>query len=597
MKYLHIILPSKRMMETYIKMIREYYPVENHTFYFLGKCPESEQSLFDYKNIIELKEGASKFDKIKNFYFDLKKYDFIVWHGLVLSPKFAVFLFFIRSFLKKSIWIMWGIDLYEWKRNPKSIKDKLINLINKNIRKNIRRIVAIFPTDIDMYKSIFSGKNKKIYYAPYPIRKSVFWSLENKNLEKKRLNKEIWIQIGNNANSFNKHLEILEAIKKYAKENIRIFIPMSYGNDWHNKVENYKEIVEQKAIEYFGENRVNVLLNLMTIEEYSKYLEQIDIIIIATNRQNALGNILKGMYAGAKIYLSEQNILYKYFKKNNIDIEKFEDISNLSFEAFIEKKSSKNIKRFMVENYYPKINIKYWHNIFYDIEKSFSNKKEILNILSEDILSDIKKHASFKEYANYINLYKYTCKNKRNINKIDKLDELVFVGTDDSVVKILNYVFESNKEVYRWNVIGIIDYEMKDMKDIAYGYNTIGTIKNFISNKKTKYIIANKDGRVREKYLMALKKEKEKIGSMKGENSYIGSNFKYEIGFFIGNNSLINFNCKVGKLMKVGNNSIIGNNCIIGDFVTIGDNCIIEDYVIINDYTNIPSGVVIRRIK
>lgn len=590
MKYLHIILPSKRMMETYIKLIREYYKLEDHTFYFLGKCPETEKTLFDYGNVYSLNEGNSKIDKIKNFYFDLNKYDYIIWHGLVISTKFSCFLFLMRKFLKKSIWVIWGMDLYEWKRKPNSLKNIFINKINKYIRKNMKGIIAIFPTDIDMYKKFFGVKNKKIFYAPYPIRESVFLSLENKNLNNKRLNKEIWIQVGNNANSFNRHLEILEMLKKYSNENIRIFIPMSYGNDWYNKVVNYKEMVEKKAIEYFGEERVNVLQNLMTIDEYSRYLEQIDIIIIATTRQGALGNILKGMYGGARIYLSEQNILYKFFTEHGIDIGKFESIADLPFDDFIKKPNNRKLKEFMIENHYPLINIKYWNNIFYDLERKYINKKKVKDISIDCILKSIMEKADFREYANYMNLNKYICKNKKLFRKINEMEEIVFVGTDNSVIKILNYILEVNKNNYKWNIMGLIDYEMKDLKNIAFGCNMIGTIKNFRSNEKTRYIIVNDNGKVREKYLLALKKEKEKIGSMRGENSYVGCNFEYEIGFFLGNNSIISFNCKAGKLIKIGNNCIIGSNCVFGDFVTIEDNCIIEDNTIINDYSIISSN-------
>lgn len=597
MKYLHIILPSKRMMETYVKLIREYYEEEKHTFYFLGKCPETEKALFDYKNVHSLNEGNSKFEKIRNFYNDLKKYDYIIWHGLVISTKFSCFLFFMKRFLKNSIWVIWGMDLYEWKRKPNSIKNMFINKVNEYIRKNMRGIIAIFPTDIDMYKKILKAKGTKIFYAPYPIRKSVFLSLENKNLNNERLNKEVWIQVGNNANSFNRHLEILETLKKYADENIRIFIPMSYGNDWYNKVDNYKEIVEEKAIEYFGKERVNILHNLMSIDEYSKYLEQIDVIIIATNRQGALGNILKGMYGGARIYLSEQNVLYKFFIENNVDVRRFESISNLTFENFIKKADNKSLKEFMIKNHYPLINIKYWNDIFYELEGVYTNKKKIENISVDYILKNLIKNADFREYANYMNLDKYTCKDKKLFRKIIKLNKLVFVGTDDSVIKILNYIFNVNKNNYKWNIIGIIDYKMKDLQNIAFGYNMIGTIKNYKSDENTKYIIACDEGKKREKYLLALKKEEKKIGSIQGENSYIGSNFKYEIGFFLGYNSVINFNCKAGKLIKIGNNCIIGSNCIFGDFVTIGDNCIIEDNTSISDYSNISSGEIVKNTK
>ena len=304
MKFLHVVIPSKRMMETYIRIIRSYYPEDKHTFYFLGMCPPSQSELFKYGNVIELNEGRNKLEKIRNFYNDMQQYDYIIWHGLILSPKFAFFLYFFRKFLKKSIWVMWGIDLYSFKRNNKGFKNKIINYINYEIRKHIKYPLAIFPTDIDAYKKIFNTKNTKIYYAPYPIRKKVFWDMELLNDASKRANGEVWVQIGNNANSFNRHMDILDVISKFSNEKIKVFIPMSYGNDWHNKENNYIDAVREKAIQIFGEKKVVVLKNLMSIDEYSKFLKQIDIMIIATDRQNALGNMLKNMYAGGKVFLS-----------------------------------------------------------------------------------------------------------------------------------------------------------------------------------------------------------------------------------------------------------------------------------------------------
>ena len=92
MKFLHIILPSKRMMGTYIEMIRKYYPVNEHAFYIIGNMAKSEESLFQYQNVIKLNKGKNIIEKTKNLYNDFSKYDVLIWHGLVVSPKIALFL-------------------------------------------------------------------------------------------------------------------------------------------------------------------------------------------------------------------------------------------------------------------------------------------------------------------------------------------------------------------------------------------------------------------------------------------------------------------------------------------------------------------------
>lgn len=412
MKFLHITIPSKRMMETYIKMIRDNYPEEEHTFYFLSKCPPSEKCLFDYGNVFELDEGTSKITKIKNFYNDLNKYDYIIWHGLVLSPKFALFLNIARWFLKKSIWVMWGIDLYSFRRERNGIKNRIINYLNYNIRKSIAYPVAIFPTDIDMYKRIFNS-NKQVYYAPYPIRSSVFEDMESASDVMPRKNGEIWIQIGNNANSFNRHFDIIDALSKFAQEKIKVFIPMSYGNDWHNRENNYIDNVRERAIEIFGEDKVFVLKNLMSIEEYSRFLQQIDIMIIATDRQNALGNILKNMYCGGKTYLSEKNKLFSYFKSIGVKIQSFEDIKDKSFEEFISLVDNSNIKNWMIENHYPDMNINFWDNLFSSLkhhETGIEIKSKVVVKDSNEILNNIKCNSKVHEKKNYINLDRFLYK-------------------------------------------------------------------------------------------------------------------------------------------------------------------------------------------
>lgn len=597
MKFLHIILPSKRMMGTYIEMIRKYYPVNEHAFYIIGNMAKSEESLFQYQNVIKLNKGKNIIEKTKNLYNDFSKYDVLIWHGLVVSPKIALFLFINRKFLKKSVWVMWGIDLYLLKRAAKGLKDNLINYLNKNIRKNIMHVVAIFPTDIQNYKKIIKNNSSKIYYAPYPISQKGFFELENKNEKADRTNGEIWIQIGNNANSFNNHLEILEELRRYKDEKIKIFIPMSYGNDWHNKVPNYKEIVKSKAIEYFGKEKVVVLRNLMNNDEYNEFLSQMDIIIIATDRQNALGNILKVMYSGGKVYLSEKNSLYKFFNEKDIFVEKFENIKNMTFFEFIKQRNNFQFKQWMIENYYPDSNILLWNAIFNNFDKKSSLQNEIYNKLILDIpyiANFIKDNAQVIEKKNYLNLSRYIYIDKNINKKFASLHDLIVVGTDRSSIKIISALFNINKANYKFHIIGIIDNELYDLGDNAHGYNTIGTINNYKIKSKDVFINFCDNPLKREEYFEDLRKKEAVFATIKLNNVSVGSNVKFEEAYYLGSNSVIGFNTVLGKFVKIGNNTIIGCNCVIGNFVTIGDNCIIKDDTVIEDYKIIESGSVWR---
>lgn len=600
MKFLHVILPTKRMMETYIQMIRENYPREDHIFYFLGKCPKSEESLFEYGNVVELADGESKFDKIRNFYRDISDCDYIVWHCLTLSPKFVLFFSVFPYFLKKMIWVMWGIDLYEFNRPICSLKDRLLNHLNWRLRRAIRYVAAIFPTDIPAYKKIFQKKeNTLVFYAPYPMRKKVFFDLENLNPNVRRANGEIWIQIGNNANSFNRHLDILETIKKFADQKVRIFIPMSYGNDWHNKIPNYVDIVQAKAIEYFGEERVTVLKKLMPLDEYSKFLDQMDIIIIATDRQNALGNIEKNMFSGGKVYLSEKNPLYAYFNEQGIQVGKYEDIDNENFDEFSKFQDNRKIRRWMINAGYPENNIIYWNNLF----KAFGYP----NALSEDKLgseeermnqavAEIKAHSTEKIKMNYINLEKYIYANRSAADRRMNAQNVVFVGEDDSVKCLIEKMHNENIQVhYQWNILGMIDWEMIDVREMIAGYNTISTLREVkrkgLDNEKL--AIFCDDPVKRENYFTYLEPKEEDLCSIRLYGSYIAPDIRWkrEECICIGRGSQMNNHCEVGRLLKVGDQSYVGCNCKIGDYVTIGDHVFIGENTVIGDGAVIRNGV------
>ena len=72
----------------------------------------------------------------------------------------------------------------------------------------------------------------------------------------------------------------------------------------------------------------------MQQEEYTNYLWSIDIAIFDADRQNALGNMLKLLYMGSKVYLSPDNPLYAFFLSKGIAVFDARTLSEASVEEF-----------------------------------------------------------------------------------------------------------------------------------------------------------------------------------------------------------------------------------------------------------------------
>lgn len=102
---------------------------------------------------------------------------------------------------------------------------------------------------------------------------------------KERINGKKYIQVAHNAFTFNHHLEILESLEHFRKENIKIIVPLSYGNDWTNVEDGYVDKVIEKAEDIF-DSKAECLVRMMPSDKYTNLLCNIDIGIYGATRQN-----------------------------------------------------------------------------------------------------------------------------------------------------------------------------------------------------------------------------------------------------------------------------------------------------------------------
>ena len=382
MNFLHIMPPSKRMMFGYIYMLRENFNAGEHRILYRGVIPKSESVLLRFDNTIDYGAfGKGKRRKYKAINKEMKKADHIILHGMNIDWKLLLLLFMHPKYLDKCSWVIWGIDLYNYIRPGKGLKTRLMNYIDTYCRKRIGTPIAVLEPDIDVYHKLID--NREVKCAAYPISDSN-WELMDEYIARVKgdttdeaepsaddnaadsnrefkidmhfiknhngvdfsykktytdeLNsdqeseKPLSIIVGNNAHSFNKHIKTFNQLKHLRHKNIMMYIPISYGNDYHSAVQGYTDGIVSYASELYPKEKYEFMTKLIPQREYTQHLMKMDIGIYNAERQNALGNINKMLYMGKKVYLSDKSPLYKFYISKGFEIHNITELDNITFE-------------------------------------------------------------------------------------------------------------------------------------------------------------------------------------------------------------------------------------------------------------------------
>lgn len=369
MKILHIMKNEK-----FTKSVSEFYDKhfydKGHEICYIHNY--GEDSLIKCELVIKQHEIFWHRKSIKNayvFYTMLNKYDYIVFHSYQFYWYIKMLLFLNPNLLRKVIWIEWGADLYSWKIESKGIKTNFINYIGKIIRTECNSVVCIFPPDCDVYRKEFPNSKAKVFYAPYcggtTVNKEYLNYSKLSQLENSKKNNEpIYIQIGHSATRQVGHIEVLDMLKEFSNQNIKLLLPLSYGDmDYADEVQKYAE-------ENFPE-KVICLREMLPVTEYFKLINRVDIAIFNTYRQIALGNINKMIFRNVKLYMPQNSVMYKYFIENGVPIQTLESIKDGDFNSFISNVESEDKNKFYeFLSHYSDMdrNIALWEHVYNNLQ-------------------------------------------------------------------------------------------------------------------------------------------------------------------------------------------------------------------------------------
>lgn len=270
------------------------------------------------QNVRVIKYGSEEYNNLCE---NLDKYKAILSHGLFERWQQEIILKAPSNV--KVAWMFWGGEVYGLPicRNKfLSFSSKLLHWAKRLAyiikRKNDYNSYSNIPIEVfkridycltDEYEEFEFANNllrtnmKHLWYNYYSIEDTV-GSLANKSVNGEN------ILIGNSSTFESNHLMALKKLRRFSLKNKKIIVPLSYGDSW------LKARLLKLGKFLFPKN-FEALVSFMPREEYNMIMCSCAYVVMPHYRPQAFGNILTALWLGAKVFISNKNIVYPFYKR------------------------------------------------------------------------------------------------------------------------------------------------------------------------------------------------------------------------------------------------------------------------------------------
>ena len=355
MKHLHICTGANYVtVNGYIKLINSSFNNEDHLFIIRDNVTNPLQQVSGYENVRFMPRAEN--EDFKELLSMMKEAGHIWFHSMGWNWHTQLKLLMHPAIMKKSSWVEWGADLYDWKRTEgRKLNVWLTNTVMKRWRQKVSSVVAIFPADEKVIHREF-GDKVKVIHAIY----SIYYheSLDENKPHSLKMNDSYNILVGHSAVRNCHHFECFDALSKFKNENIMLHIPLTYGDM------DYAKEVQEYARKIFPEEKLHFIMENIPLDDYVKFLWQIDAGVFKCYRQIALGNICKLLYMCKKVWLPKGSLMHDCFTEKETEIYDFDDIPSLTFEEFSKPALSTEPSAYMQGRMIKENVVKQWDDAF-----------------------------------------------------------------------------------------------------------------------------------------------------------------------------------------------------------------------------------------
>lgn len=312
---------------------------------FITPFEDVEEKLSSYKNVVL--DKSAKDARIINKYAD--DCEWIISHGLPGAPFMVK-----RKYFNKIVWRTWGGSRqrtqWDYRHLLSSIKgvigDFIYNLYYKYSYGCSRVIGVANIVDIIDLEQWTWAKNTKLFPLSYSDS-SYDDIINNIIIKQKGTNSHYVFLVGHQGDPGEHHLDIIHRLLDYNKDNIKIIVPLSYGNSMYIAL-------LKKQIESLNDKRICVLDKLLPINDYIQLLANVDIAIIDEKSSMALGNISFLLRFQKKIYINKDSVIRKAFDHEGLPYSLTKEIGVSTFEEIVRSLSyPQNMSSELIFQQYP----------------------------------------------------------------------------------------------------------------------------------------------------------------------------------------------------------------------------------------------------
>lgn len=293
---------SEKFMPPFISFIDKHFGRDQHKYVYIT----SEKYLFGLKP----EHGVEFLHTDKDIYETLLGYMIkarkIILHGLWIN-KVNQLLVQNPTLFNKCFWIMWGGDFYH--RNK-------YNSLHIDVIRNVKYLITFMAEDVAWIKREYQSVGNHLECFAYPS--NIFTQkLELKN----RCDKQTNLMVGHSGIEENLHIDVFNVIKESFSDNVSVFCPLSYPAK-----NSYIEHVVSTGTKLFGDSFIP-LLSWMHLEEYNAFLDSIDIAVLPSWRQHAMGNIIGLVGRGINVYIDDRTTTWEFLNRINVEVSSYRHLA------------------------------------------------------------------------------------------------------------------------------------------------------------------------------------------------------------------------------------------------------------------------------